>query len=230
MVLLWTEDGSEIKAWVVSNPTDPRTAHWSRRIANSDFFFRPGLTWPLRTTSGLGLRALPAGCIFGHKGPAAFVAGDNPDILLALLALTNSAPFRVLVSLQMAFGSYEVGVIQRTPIPSLTTGHKPLATAARRAWSLKRTLDTVNETSHAFLLPAALRPRLGGFDPPAIEAELARIQADIDAIAFDLYGFDDSDRWSVISGQRAGISSQGPAGSEDGQAAEDEDEARRTGH
>ena len=63
-----------------------------------------------------------------------------------------------------------------------------------QAWSLKRTLDTVEETSHAFSLPAALRRGLGGYDPPATEAELARIQADIDLMAFDLYGFSSADR------------------------------------
>ncbi|HPA83047.1 MAG TPA: hypothetical protein PLS95_19675, partial [Thermoanaerobaculales bacterium] len=55
-------------------------------VRNPDFFFRPGLTWPRRTTSGLSLRVMPAGCIFADKGPAAFVAGDDPEALLALLA------------------------------------------------------------------------------------------------------------------------------------------------
>ena len=91
---------------------------------------------------------------------------------------------------------------------------------ARRAWSLKRTLDTIEETSHAFALPAALRARLGDYDPPAIEAELARIQAEIDEIAFDLYGFSDADRLAVVGGQ-------GSVGSEDGAtaAAEEDDDA-----
>src|SRR5580704_2920751 len=90
------------------------------RPASVQHFFRPGLTWPRRTQGGLGLRVMPAGCIFGDKGPAAFVDGDRPEHLLALLAVTTSAPFRYLVELQMSFGSYEVGVIQRTPIPSLS--------------------------------------------------------------------------------------------------------------
>ena len=59
---------------------------------------------------------------------------------------------------------------------------------------MKRTLDTVDETSHAFLLPAALRPRLGTFNPSAIEAELERLQLEIDSIAFDLYDFSEADR------------------------------------
>ena len=64
----------------------------------------------------------------------------------------------------MAFGSYEVGVIQRTPIPQLAAADKvTLATLAHRAWSLKRTLDIRTETSHAFTLPALLL--VDGYDP-----------------------------------------------------------------
>jgi hypothetical protein len=121
----------------------------------------------------------------------------------------------------MAFGSYEVGVIQKTPVPPLTTDHRPLATRlgalARRAWSLKRRLDTVNETSHAFLLPAALRARMGDDDPPAIEAELARIQSEIDAIAFSLYGFSEADREAAASGQMSVVSE------DDSEPTDDED-------
>ena len=57
------------------------------RPESVDFFFRPGVTWPLRTTSGLSMRAMPQGSIFGHKGPAAFVENDGADRLLAILAL-----------------------------------------------------------------------------------------------------------------------------------------------
>jgi hypothetical protein len=48
-----------------------------------------------------------------------FVEADSQRELLALLAIVNSRPFRELVAMQMAFGSYEVGVIQRTPVPAL---------------------------------------------------------------------------------------------------------------
>lgn len=197
-------------------------------IRNQQHYFRPGLTWPRRTQGGLSLRALPGDCIFADKGPAAFVEHDDPEELLALLALVNGRAFRLLVALQMAFGSYEVGVIQRTPVPDLTPAQRAqLAALARRAWSLKRSLDTVTETSHAFLLPLALRQaqaeRLGTFDPPAIEAELARIQAEIDDIAFDLYGFSAADRAAALGGA-GGEASDGDA-AEDADAEADEEEA-----
>lgn len=179
-------------------------------VRNPNYFFRSGLTWPLRTQSGLALRVLPAGCIFGHKGPAAFVADDDPEALLALLALTNSRAFRTLVDLQMAFGSYEVGVLQRTPVPDLTETHRrTLADPARRAWSLKRALDTAELTSHAFTLPALLQVDGATLAERAAawqahigdtDAALVAIQAEIDARCFDLYGFAPADRAAALGG------------------------------
>jgi hypothetical protein len=106
---------------------------------------------------------MPAGCIFADKGPATFVLDDNLHALLALLALTNSAPFASLVALQLAAAdaaarSYEVGVIQRTPVPELSPEVTDrLSRLVRHAWSLKRDLDTATLTSHAFVLPALLQ-------------------------------------------------------------------------
>src|SRR5262249_30761389 len=102
LAIRWRNDGREAKAWVVANPTDPSTLHWSRRIANSEFYRRPGLTWSLRTKSNISFRALPAGCLFGHKGPALFVDEDDNEALLALAAILNSLAFRALVEFQLA--------------------------------------------------------------------------------------------------------------------------------
>lgn len=224
----WDKDGAEVKAGICRRyPYLNGNAEFVAK--NPQFYLRPGLTWPRRTTSGLSLRAMPRGCIFADKGPAAFVADDVPDALLALLALTNSQAFGLLVSLQLAAAdaaarSYEVGVIQKTPLPDLNSAHQTkLATLARRAWSLKRTLDTISETSHAFVLPAALRTRLGDYDPPAIEAELARIQAEIDDIAFDLYGFNEADRAAVKCNQ--GVANDGDTGDSAEDEGDDEDSA-----
>src|SRR5690606_5084661 len=167
----WENDGREVCGYDKAFPQ------------NTHLYFRPGLTWPLRTQRGFGMRAMPEGCVFGHKGPAAFVGGDDPSVLLSVLAIATSAVFQVLVELQMAFGSYEVGVIQRTPLPNLSTDAvRKLSALARRAWSLKRSLDTTNETSHAFELPAGVRSKVGAIDVPAIERELADLQREIDEL------------------------------------------------
>lgn len=224
----WEKDGAEVKAGICKRY--PYLNGNAKFVAkNTQFYFRSGLTWPLRT-NGLSFRAMPVGCIFSHKGPSAFVDDDDPEKSLALLCLLNSRAFGLLVSVQLArtelAQSYEVGLIQQTPIPQLTLEQRQqLSTLARRAWSLKRTLDTINEISHAFLLPAVLRARLGDFDPPAIEAELAKIQAKIDAIAFDLYGFSESDRLAALGQSSVEATAEDEAEDDDD---EDEDAAPET--
>lgn len=221
LVFLWDSEGKEVKAWASSLYNN---SHWSRILKNVEFLFRPGITWSTRTTSGLSVRALPSGCGFDTKGCAAFCESDQNLDILALLAITNSAAFKQLVAIQLAAAdaaarSYDTGVFNRTPLPLLTTSlSQELALLSLRAWSLKRTLDTIAETSHAFILPAALRTRLGDFNPSAIEAELARIQTKIDDIAFDLYGFSEIDRTAVRNSQNS--TNQSEAGT----STEEEDE------
>ena len=220
LLVSWADDGAEMKEWIVFRYGG---GHWARNIRSTEHYFRPGLTWP-RRTNGLSFRVMPANCIFADKGPAAFIENDDPVELLALSCLLNSPAFKLLVSMQLArtelAQSYEVGLIQQTPRPPLTAEQREhLTSLARRAWMLKRTLDTVTETSHAFLLPATLRVRLGDYDPPAIELELAQIQAEIDAIAFDLYGFVEADRQLVN-----GIEAQSDTATAEDDDADDEAE------
>lgn len=228
LVIRWRRDGVEAKTFV----SDYRAArgwspHWKAELHNPDCYFRPGITWP-RRTNGLSFRVMPSGGIFADKGPAVFVVGDDPERLLVLCCLLNSGAFGLMVAAQLArtelAQSFEVGLIQQTPIPDLSAEQEAkLAALARRAWSLKRTLDTIEETSHAFVLPADLRTRIGDYDPPVIEAKLASIQAEIDAIALDLYGFSEADRAAVqaIQGAANGGASETDDDS-DNEASDDE--------
>lgn len=203
LLVNWENAGVEILNFV-----DPSTGKTYSRPRNIEYYFRPGLTWPLRTQSGLALRIMPGGCIFGHKGPAVFAQENNAEVLLALLAVASSQAFCRLVELQMAFGSYEVGVIQRTPVPVLSHRHRDaLADLARRAWSLKRSLDTGEPTSHAFTLPALLQmpgtslvDRASAWSVRARETEtrLVEVQKEIDSLCFDLYGFAPEDRAAAL--------------------------------
>jgi hypothetical protein len=191
----WKGSGTEIKN-NLNAQGGIRSNVWMLRDTADKYFFRPGLTWPLRTQRGFGIRVMPSGCVFGHKGPAAFIEQNDSENLLALLAVATSSVFRKLVGLQMAFGSYEVGVIQRTPVPPLTPGNiQTLANLARRAWLLKRSLDTSNETSHAFLLPTTVNKGVR----EKVERELEIIQEKIDNEAFQLYGIETADRAAIES-------------------------------
>ncbi|MBS7811516.1 hypothetical protein [Roseococcus pinisoli] len=185
----------------------------SLKPASFEFYFRAGLTWP-RRTDGLSLRVMPLGCLFADKGPAAFVDGDDVDELLALAAITNSQAFSLLVSMQLArtelAQSFEVGLIQNTPVPVLNSDERSqLASLAKRSWSLTRAVDARAETSHAFIVPALLQVSGSDLDARArayadrlgdIEVELKSNQAQIDAICFRIYEIDKADRGAVKTG------------------------------
>lgn len=176
---------------------------------------RPGITWSRRTTSGLSARVLPQGCVFSDKGPSAFVEGDGSEPLLATLALMRSTPFEQALSLQLAAAdkaarSYEVGIIQRTPIPEVhAEDMAALAELARRAWRRMRQGDSHAETSHAFLLPALLQVGGDALTGRAQswaqltargEAELDALAVEIDEHAFRLYSISAEDRQRIEQG------------------------------
>ena len=143
---------------------------------------------------------MPAGCVFSvAKG----LLHSKTQATTSLLALTLARDFRstyfhACCCCSLGGGWHSIrtksGLIQRTPIPAhrgRRIAYLCLHWLARRAWSLKRSLDTRTETSHAFTLPALLqvegdirlrsaRQRLDQRTSAAIEAELAAIQAEID--------------------------------------------------
>jgi hypothetical protein len=225
--LSWHRDGESLKAYLVDyRQSRGWSPNWTAELHSADHYFRPGITWP-RRTNGLSFRAMPADSIFGDKGPAALTPNDGRDELLFLMGILNSKAFAVLVSLQLArtelAQSFEVGVVQNTPVPECSELKKQaLASETRSAWALKRSLDFTAETASAFLLPATLLQRLREYNPQSIAAHLSSIQADIDEIVFDLYGFSVLDR-----GVALGMSSEvgiDETGSGDGELDDTEDE------
>jgi hypothetical protein len=234
LLVLWEDNGIAIKSFV-----DERKRLLSRPQSTS-FYLRPGLTWPRRTQLGLNVRVLPEGCIFADKGPSIFVDKDDSTSLLSLLALANSSSFKALISLQMAFGSYEVGVIQRTPIPDMSDVQSArLADLAHEAHDLKRDVDRDDEVTHPFIAPALVRLRnmetivmIAGAiarTDMARDQRLVTIQHDIDALAYELYGISEADRHAIE------ISPANVASDEDTEAAnsedeDDEDETPSAGH
>lgn len=97
LYLGWGNDAESLKTYLVEyRASRGWSPNWTAELHSNDYYFRPGLSWPART-NGLSFRVIPAGCIFGHKGPAAFVIEDDPNELLALACLLNSSAFGLLV-------------------------------------------------------------------------------------------------------------------------------------
>ncbi len=215
LVIDWENDGERIRAF--------ERAY----IRNDPMYFVSGLTWPRRTTSGVSFRNYPVGSIFADKGPVIFLEDAG-----RWLGLVQSSAFESILGVQLAAAdaaarSYEVGVVQRTPVPEIPEVEgQLLGTLAREAIDLKRGLDTANATSHVFQLPALLQTegttvaeRLASRAQHIADTQsrLDDIQAEIDDIAYRLYGLSDDDR-------RALETALNPSTDEETSGAEEDDE------
>ncbi|MCP5535435.1 MAG: BREX-1 system adenine-specific DNA-methyltransferase PglX [Akkermansiaceae bacterium] len=202
LALNWSKDGLQLKALVSAyRESKGWGPNWTAAINGHDFYFLPGLTWTHRTSSDLSLRALPAGCIFSAKGPALIV--EDREQRLALLSLCNSSVFRSLFSLNLgaadaAARSYDVGIMQRMPIPELDPASKDrLARLAYEAWKLWRRIGDGDETSHSFLIPCTVERRNSTLGESSngrfsehleLQSRCGEIDQEIDSTCFDIYG------------------------------------------
>ena len=113
-VVNWENDGEEIKYAVTHNPTDPNTKTWSRRIFNTEYFFKEGISWSDVATGKISCRLIPKGIIFNATGPTLFLndAGDK----YYFIALLNSVVFQEFLNLVCPGLHYNTGPISRLPI------------------------------------------------------------------------------------------------------------------
>jgi hypothetical protein len=175
-------------------------------LPSEEHYFKPGLTWPRRTQRGFNLRVMPEGCIFGDKGPAVFPV--NPDLAFFILGMANSAPAEFLLRGLMSFGSWEVGVIKRLPVPQANAKQaERVASLAKAIHDAKREWDSGNEISTSFERPwVTRRPDANTLSDALdgiLEAEASaekQIQAtysDLNTEAYKLYAIPDITRAQI---------------------------------
>ncbi len=211
-VLNWYAEGLELKALTVG-----RYGSAAKRIFNEEHYFKPGLTWPLRGVC-FSASAVPAGCVFSGGGKMAFAPTSQ---LLGLLAALNSSTFDAFIRLfagKVGGVQYEAGLIAKVPLGSLDgLMGEQATTLATRAWSLRRSLYTHSETSHAFVLPALLQITQGDFSGRVqawshtlrvIDEELAAVASTINILFFDFYGFHENDRSTITEGFQGNYNGQ----------------------
>ena len=133
LLVNWADNGRELKAWA-----DPLYGNsgWSRIIKSTQLYFKPGLTWPLRTHR-FAPYPLPKDSIFSVRGYSAFVPNDQ---LLPTLAVFNSGVFDYLFKISLGWFSrpeFIVGLLNRLPWPEIDASSS-LGPLARRAWAVKR--------------------------------------------------------------------------------------------
>ncbi len=196
----WKDDAKELEAALLKKyPYLGETANWVLHRECS--YFLPGITWPRRAHLKASFRVLPRNCIFSDSGPCVF-----DEDLYSLLGILNSSAYLYLLMLLMPRGTeggqtlkLEIGYVTSVPIPNLTDDQKKVMSwHASRSWQVMRQLDTVNELSHAFILPVELLSRLTGYNVDDYNLELLNNQEKIDQVAFDVYGFSAEDRTLVL--------------------------------
>lgn len=130
-------------------------------IRNAQDYKKPGLTYTPRTNKRFAPKVLPAAGAFANKGPALVDIEGKP---LALLALLNSRPASYLLSLSLGASeaesgaganSYEVGLVQRLPVPARAVYDTELAEHGRAAWKYRAEADLRDETTALFVTPDA---------------------------------------------------------------------------
>ena len=198
-VVKFGRNGLELKTFI-----EEKLGSASRNVRGQEFYFQPGLTWPLRGEL-FSAWPVPAGCVFSVAGKIATT--ETEAELPYLLGLFNSLPFDFLIGLSAGKVGririqHQSGLIDRVPYKELDEQGHRLGLLAKQAWSIKRRFDTTEARSHAFTLPSLVQVPPQKLSRTAAlltaryedgEREIARIQEEIDEIALCLYGLSKSD-------------------------------------
>jgi hypothetical protein len=118
LVVNWKNDGEEIKTWLTNNPKDPKTTHWSRRIINTEYYFKKGITWALITTNSFGAREFNNGFLFDVGGSSMF---PNPEDAKYILGLLNSNVINFILKVLNPTVNIQTGNIASLPYHTSTT-------------------------------------------------------------------------------------------------------------
>lgn len=145
-VVNWENDGAEIKEWVVSNPNDPNTTSWSRRIFNHDLFFKPGITWTLLNSRTFNVRYLPVGNILNVNGPT--ISIQDFDQCSYVLGFLNSKVAEALVQVINPTAANNPGDVGKLPL--LFTNMADVENGASSAIKLSESAWNEYETSLGF--------------------------------------------------------------------------------
>jgi hypothetical protein len=148
---------------------------------------------------------MPANCVFGHKGPAVFPRSE--DDTFYILGIANSAAAEYILSGLMSFGSWEVGVIKRLPVPVPSLEQREsISKIAKTIFQAKTNWDRGNEIATSFVAPWLLSRE--SRESRSIEAALNRVAeleeaeetliqqqyTELNTYAFAVYGIPNSTR------------------------------------
>jgi hypothetical protein len=193
----WAHNGHEIRHF-----GDPRGVKPRSRPQSTEFYFKSGYTYPLRT-SRFSPQILPRGAVISVRGSGIY--GDEDGAYLGILA---SEVFDVLLKLvlgRFAHPQFDMGDICITPVPEPSKIPDELKLIGKACWSKKRYSDTGNIASHAFYAPVLTRGKhtlgesIGLWEEvrESTRSYLDKAQRQIDDISYSIYGVGEDDREAI---------------------------------
>ncbi|CAN5421028.1 hypothetical protein BH09VER1_BH09VER1_29580 [soil metagenome] len=198
----WANNGNELKAFASAY----RMSHgwgdqWTAMLNSTEYYFRPGLTYPLRSAR-FSPQVMPEGIVISVRGSGIYI-DKNPAAHLALMA---SRLFDFILKLMLGTHGqpqFDMGDLNSMPTPELDeSSARALDGLATTAWRMNRDICAPEFISHAFLVPALLVVRGDTLAERAAawtarvrkrEETINAIQAEIDDRTFHLYGLNAAD-------------------------------------
>jgi hypothetical protein len=108
LLMKWNCEGKESKAInFAKNGTDAQAKQ------ASDYWYRRGLTYSIRSQKGFSARVLPEGCLFTGQGP--LIASESKISNEYILGWINSDLIRTILEMQSNDGKFMSGLIKTLP-------------------------------------------------------------------------------------------------------------------
>ena len=195
-VVNWQNDGEEIKHWVTNNPKDPDTTHWSRRIFNTDLYFKKGLTWSTISSGLISFRLSEKGTMISNAAGGIFGFGTDSELLNVSRAL-NSKVWSTVIGILNPTVNYSAGIIQKAPLPDTalgSDGNNPFD-MAKEDWNAFET--SLGFTNLSLLNPTYRQPTLKATYQKLrthwreMTLEMQRLEQENNRIFIDAYGLQD---------------------------------------
>lgn len=135
-VVNWQNDGEDIKHWVTNNPKDPKTTHWSRRIFNTNLYFRKGITWSVISSGKISFRLIQEREMISNAAGGLFKFDNDSELIDTLFSL-NTKLYNIIFELLNPTLNYSSGIIQKAPLLTLHFQNKTkftLIDISKRDW------------------------------------------------------------------------------------------------
>jgi len=125
-------------------------------IRNPNYYYKPGLTWPLRATHFCP-QVMQSGTIFSVRGYGAFAP---IDVIKTYLAFWNAVQFDYLYKIMLGrfgFPEFIVGILLKMPYFEFEDGIKTkMKRASKKIFTNRLSIERVSLTSRFFISPAII--------------------------------------------------------------------------